>query len=75
MENFEKDVIERLTKIETEIANLATVTDKVHSTGSDVDILRIEVDNLKRVNQWLKTTTTSIVVALVIAYIKWILKI
>lgn len=75
MENFEKDVIERLTKIETEIANLATVTDKVHRTGSEVDILRIEVDELKRVNQWLKTTTTSIVVALIIAYIKWILKI
>lgn len=75
MENFEKDVIERLTKIETEIANLTNVTSKVHRTSSEVDILRIEVDELKRVNQWLKTTTTSIVVALVIAYIKWILKI
>lgn len=74
MENFEKEVIERLAKIETDVQSFKNICEVENDNEKNIAILFSRLGDLENDNKNLKGALITIACGLIVAFCKWIFK-
>lgn len=74
-DSFEKEVIERLTKIETKLDRVDSMNDKVSTLETSVALLQDNVKKLQDLNKVFTGAIVTIGTTLIVSIVKFILKI
>lgn len=72
--NFEREVLDRLTKIETKLDDYSKIKDKTDEAYNLSHQNKKEIDEIKDKLKWLSRTITASIIAIVIGAIVAVLK-
>lgn len=69
--DFENELIERLTRIETEIKSFSSVKEQTYNNMREIMLINTYIEDLKKKNQNVTGLLITIIGALIIAFIRY----